>query len=102
MAHPKMVLLVRFKSALSLEEVTEVLERRAPEFRALAGLQQKYYLLDPTSGEIAGLYLWESPEALTEYRESELRASIAQAYQAVSEPRVEVYQVLKTLREGLD
>jgi heme-degrading monooxygenase HmoA len=102
MAQPKLILLVRFKSKLPFEEVEAILEERAPEFQALAGLQQKYYLQDPATGEIAGLYLWESPEALTEYRNSELRASIAEAYQAESEPRVEVYRVLKTIREDRD
>ena len=98
MTEPKLILLVRFKSPLSLDEVMKVVEERAPEFKALAGLQQKYYLQDAATGEYAGLYLWESPEGLTAYRESELRASIAKAYQAEGEPRVEVYRVLKTLR----
>ena len=99
MQHPALVLLVRFRSKLSLDEVMRVAEERAPEFRALEGLEQKYYMEDPESGEIAGLYLWESPEALAEYRDSELRASIAAAYQAEGEPRVEVYRVLMPLRE---
>ena len=98
MNHPTLVLLVRFKTSLSLEEVTKVVEERAPEFRALAGLQQKYYLQDVTSGEYAGLYLWESPDTLAAYRDSELRASIAEAYQVQGEPRVEVYKVFKSLR----
>jgi hypothetical protein len=80
----------------------KIVEERAPEFRALEGLQQKYYLQDPATGEIAGLYLWESPEALDAYRQSELRATIAEAYQAEGQPRVEVYTVVKTLREDLD
>ena len=99
MAHPALVLLVRFRSKLTLDEVMKVAEERAPEFRALKGLQQKYYLQDPQSGEIAGLYLWESAEALAEYRESELRASIAAAYHAEGEPRVEVYRVMMPLRD---
>jgi hypothetical protein len=99
MNHPTVVLLVRFKTSLSMEEVLKVVEERAPEFRALSGLQQKYYLQDPESGEVAGLYLWETPDALAEYRESELRAGIAEAYQVIGEPRVEVYRVIKTLRE---
>jgi len=37
---------------------------------------------------------------LNAYRESELRASIAAAYQATAEPRIEVFNVLKTLRDG--
>lgn len=99
MTNPTMVLLARFKSSLSLEEIMQVAKKRAPEFRALAGLQQKYYLLDTTSGEFAGLYLWESPEALAEYRDSELRATIAQAYETIGEPRVEVFKVMMPLRE---
>jgi hypothetical protein len=100
MTEPAFALLVRFKSPLTLDEVMKVVEERAPEFMALAGLQQKYYLQDAVSGEYGGLYLWESPDALDAYRESELRASIAQAYQVEGEPRVEVYRVIKTLRDG--
>jgi len=57
MTQPALVLLVRFRSRLNLEEVMRVAEERASDFRALAGLQQKYYLQDSESGEIAGLYL---------------------------------------------
>ena len=99
MSQPAMVVRVRFKSALSFEQVMKVVEERAPEFEALAGLQQKYYLQDVESGEYAGLYLWESPEALAEYRDSELRASIAKAYQTQGEPSIEVYKVVKVLRD---
>jgi heme-degrading monooxygenase HmoA len=94
--------LVRFRSKLEFDEIMRIAEERAPEFEALVGLQQKYYLQDPATGEIGGLYLWESPEAFAAYRDSELRTSIAEAYQAVGEPRVEVYRVVKTLREDLD
>lgn len=101
MSQPVLMLLVRFRSALPYDELIKVVEERAPEFKALAGLQQKYYLHDPATGEIGGLYLWESPDALAEYRGSELRATIAEAYQAIDEPRVEVYRVIKTLRDGV-
>jgi len=100
MSHPKLVLLVKFHSKLSLDEVLEVMNSRADEFRALSGLKQKYYLQDAATGEYGGLYLWDSPEALNAYRESELRASIAAAYQATTEPRIEVFNVLKPLRDA--
>ena len=99
MPNPALILLVRFRSALSLEEIMQIAEERAPEFRALGGLQQKYYLEDAATGEIGGLYLWESAAAFDEYRNSELRATIAQAYRADGEPRVEVYRVLMPLRD---
>lgn len=93
------MLLVRFASRLSLDEVNKVIEQRVGNYRALAGLQQKYYLHDEETGEHAGLYLWESTEALDAFRQSELRASIAEAYQVIGEPRVEVYQITKILRD---
>lgn len=62
-------------------------------------MQQKYYLQDPATGEYAGLSLWESAEALESYRGSELRASIAKAFQAEEEPRVERFRVFETLRD---
>jgi len=98
MGQPAFIVRIRFKSSLSFDQATKVVEERAPEFEAITGLQQKYYLQDEVSGEYAGLYLWESPEALAEYRDSELRASIAKAYQAQGEPDVEVYRVFKVLR----
>lgn len=101
MNHPEIILLVRFKSALSFEEVAKVAQERSPDFEALEGLQQKYYLQETSSGEYAGLYLWKSPAALAEYRDSELRASIAKAYQVQGEPQVEVYKVVKALRDDI-
>lgn len=99
MSKPSLILLVKFKSPLSLEEVEKVVDSRIEEFRTLKGLQQKYYLQDPATQEYAGLYLWESKEDFEAYRDSELRATIAKAYQTEGEPRIELYSVLKPLRE---
>ena len=99
MSNPTLMLLVRLKSSLPTEQIEAVVEERAPEFRALEGLQQKYYIHNAQTGEYGGLYLWESEEALTAYRKSELRASIAKAYQAEGEPQVELFQITKILRD---
>lgn len=99
MTHPALLVLVRFRSKLPLDEIMRIAEERLPQFRALDGLQQKYYIQDTESGEYGGLYLWESPEALADYRDSELRASIGAAYEVEGEPRVEVYRVVKPLRD---
>jgi len=74
------VLLVKFRSPQSLEEVNKVVDSPIEQFRALDGLTQKYYLQDSEAGEYAGLYLWRSPDALAEFRDSELRGTIAKAY----------------------
>lgn len=97
---PAFVLFVKFKSALPLEKAREVVNSRIGEFRALDGLTQKYYLHERSTGEYAGLYLWESAEALTAFQRSELRATIARAYEVEGEPRVEVLEVFEVLRDG--
>jgi heme-degrading monooxygenase HmoA len=99
MSAPSLILLVKFTSPLSLEEITKVVDSRIDEFRALKGLQQKYYLQEPATQEYAGLYLWESRDDFLAFRDSELRATIAKAYQTEGEPRIEVFNVLKPLRE---
>jgi heme-degrading monooxygenase HmoA len=87
---------------LSFEEVVKVAQERSADFAALEGLQQKYYLHETSSGDYAGLYLWKSPAALAEYRDSDLRASIAKAYHVLQgEPQVEVFKVVKSLRDDI-
>jgi len=95
-----LVLLVKFKSRLSFDEVKAIAASRADAFRALPGLTQKYYLHETATGEIAGLYLWDGPESFTAFRDSELRKTIAAAYQVEGEPRIEVYDVMMPLRQG--
>jgi heme-degrading monooxygenase HmoA len=56
-------------------------------------------LQESSTQEYAGLYLWESKEDFLAYRDSELRATIAKAYQTEGEPRIEVFNVVKPLRE---
>lgn len=99
MPKPALLLFVRLRTSLPRDEVVRVMYERMPEFEAIEGLQQKYYLEDTRSGEYAGLYLWRSPADLEAYSASELRATIAEAYGVDGEPRVEVYKVLAPLRD---
>jgi hypothetical protein len=58
MSQAEVVMRIRFKSDLALEQLKEIVETRAPEFEALSGLKQKYYLQDIATGEYAGLFIW--------------------------------------------
>lgn len=98
--NPALIVFVRFKSSLTLEEAARIAEERLPEFQALAGLQQKYYLQDAATGEFVGVYVWRSSDDFAAYKDSELRASIGAAYKVVGEPRVEVFRVMKLLRDA--
>jgi hypothetical protein len=91
---------VRLASGMPPAEAEAVLREREPRFREVPGLVQKIYGRDPATGEICGIYLFESAAALEAFRRSELAKTIPQAYQAKS-VRVERYDVLFTLWPGV-
>jgi heme-degrading monooxygenase HmoA len=92
------VQLVRFKSGLSEENVLETYQARVPRYRTLKGLIQKYYLRFPTTGEYGAVYVWESEEAMKEFRESELGRTISTAYQVQGVADAETAEVVLLLR----
>jgi len=98
MSNPTHAVHVRMKSKLTHDEIVKVMNERAPEFRALEGLEQKYYLHDPATGEYGGFYVWRSLDDVVQYRGSDLAASIAAAYQGVAAPEVTVYEIVMPLR----
>ena len=51
--------IVKFKSALLEAEIRQVMEDRAPQFRALPGLLQKYYMRETQTGEVGAVYIWD-------------------------------------------
>ena len=90
------ILFVRVKSDLDPEELERrVLERR-PRFKEVPGLIQKIYGRDESSGDVCGIYFFESKEALAAFRDTELAKTIPTAYEA-NEIRREVYEVLYPL-----
>lgn len=94
------ILYVRIKSDLEQSEFDRRLLERRPRFQEVPGLVQKVYGRDPETGDVCGIYFFDSDQALTQFKESELARSIPQAYEAVSVRR-EVYDVLYTLRPDL-
>ena len=90
------VLLVRINSRLDSEEFDRRLLERRPSFREVPGLVQKIYGRDPASGDVCGMYFFETEDALAAFRESELAETIPVAYEAV-DVRREVYEVLYAL-----
>ena len=66
------VLFVRIKSALDADEFERRLAERRPRFRDVPGLVQKIYGRDEATGDVCGIYLFESEEALGAFRETEL------------------------------
>ena len=46
-----------------------------------------------------GIYLWDSVESLKAFRESDLAASIPEAYEITEAPNIEMMDVLFKLRD---
>jgi Putative mono-oxygenase ydhR len=90
------VLFVRIKSGLDAEEFDRRLLERRPRFRDVPGLVQKIYGRDDATGDVCGIYFFESMEELAAFRETELAQSIPSAYEAI-DARREVYEVLYPL-----
>jgi hypothetical protein len=89
-------LFVRITSDLDTEEFDRRLLERRPHFRDVPGLVQKIYGRDEVTGDVCGIYFFESEQALTAFRETELATTIPAAYEAVTVRR-EVYDVLYPL-----
>lgn len=89
---------VQFETSLSEAEVTAIARARAPQFRALPDLVQKFYLRLGMPNHCGGLYIWKSREAMQAFRDSELARSIPEAYRIVGAPIVDIHKVLFPLR----
>jgi len=91
--------IVKLKSSLPDEELLRIAHERAPQFRAIPGLVQKYYVRGEGEGAFAGVYLWDSKQSLAAFRASDLAKSIPEAYQLAEPPVIEVGEVVFPLRE---
>ena len=91
--------IIKLKTHLSEEELLRRAREREPQFKAIPGLIQKYYVKMGPSGQYGGVYVWDSPESLKAYRESELAATIPSAYEVIEVPHIEVMDILFQLRD---
>ena len=89
---------VKFKTSLSDVEVRQLFEKRAPQYRTIPGLIQKYYVRDTQTGEYGGVYLWNSEESLRAFQESDLARSIPIVYHVTGQSHTELLESILALR----
>lgn len=94
------ILVVRLTSGLDRAAVERTMDERAPGFRAMPGLVQKLYGVDPQSGDYCGIFVFRSRADLDAYRAGDLARSNPDAYRVVS-ARAESYDLLFSLRPDL-
>ncbi len=90
--------IIKLKSNLPEEELLNKAKEREPQFRAIPGLVQKYYVKTGQPGQYGGIYVWDTPESLQSYRESDLAKSIPEAYEISEAPNIEIMDILFQLR----
>ncbi len=92
------VRLVKFKSALSDPEVMKHYDERAARYREVPGLLQKYDIKDLETDEHGAVDLWDSMKSMRDFEGSELSRSLPKTYKIIGQARVEVYDIVYTLR----
>jgi len=95
----KIIQIIKLKSELDEKEILKIARNREPQFQAIPGLIQKYYVRAELPYHFAGIYIWDSMESLKTYRESELAASIPKAYKLIEPPDFEILDVMFQLRK---
>ena len=90
---------VKLKSNLPQDELLSRAKERKPQFEAIPGLLQKYYVQLNEPGQYGGIYVWDSPESFQAFRDSDLAKSIPQAYEVIEAPDIEIMKILFKLRE---
>lgn len=90
--------IVNFETALTDSETLKVANDRIESFRAIPGLIQKHYGRSSEANHYFGIYFWESKEAMQEFQQSELAATIPSAYKVVGKPKVDILEEIMVLR----
>ena len=90
---------MRFRAALPDDELLRLSRESFPKFRALAGLDQKYYVKDHETGCVGGVYLFETEQTARDYVAGPIVTAVPQRFQVTGEVSVEVLEVTLTLNE---
>ena len=88
------VQIIKLKSGLTEDELLRTAKEREPGFKAIPGVLQKYYVKLGQAGQYGGIYIWDSKESLQDFQQSELAASIPQAYKVTEAPNIEIFDIL--------
>lgn len=89
--------MVLFKSGLPTEEVLRLFKERTGKYREVGGLLQKLWIHDELSGEVGGIYVFDSKENLAAFQSSDLARGLGDVYRFVAPPTRKVLKVTNVL-----
>ncbi len=92
------VQIVQFESNKTRDEVLAAADERRPQFEAMEGLVQKYYLEMEAPNTYGGVYIWKDKASMAAFLQSDLFKGIPAAYGISSAPEVQIASGLYPLR----
>ncbi len=92
--------IVKFRSELKEDQVMEMYNKRAPRYREMKGLKQKFYLKYSDTGEYGAIYLWEDESSLHDFQESDLGRTIGAKYKVQGNPEILKAEVVMKLHDS--
>ncbi len=93
------IMVLIFETGLKIEELTKTSNERFDKFQHVKDLLQKFYISDPNSDQVGGIYVFDSKENLEAFRESELSKSTSEAYKFLEPADVKFFNVSRTLKK---
>ncbi|WP_153505533.1 hypothetical protein [Cumulibacter manganitolerans] len=87
------ILVMRFQAGIEGEERVAIREGSIEKFRALGGLDEKYYLGKGDGPAAGGVYLFDTREHLQAYLDGPIVPGIQPRYRAPEPPSTEVLEV---------
>lgn len=92
-------MILLFETGLKIDDLIKISNERFEKFLHVKGLLQKFYISDPNSNQVGGVYVFDSKENLVKFRESELSKSTSAAYKFLESSDVRFFNVSRTLRD---
>jgi heme-degrading monooxygenase HmoA len=82
-----------------MEEILQRFKKRSDKYRNVKGLLQKLYVREESTGQVGGIYIFDSKGNLEAFMNSDLAKSIAEAYKFIEPPTTRALEVVKVLFE---
>ncbi len=90
---------MRMISNKPMDELDTLSRAGFAKFKALPGLLQKHYILNHATGEVGGVYLFETQEAAETYVAGPIVASVKERFGIDGDVTIEVAEILYSLND---
>ncbi|MGF0258075.1 YdhR family protein [Rhodococcus erythropolis] len=87
------LLSIRFRAGKPHQEIQAMSAASLPMFRKMPGLLEKYFVENSETGEVGGIYLWETVEQVQEYLDGPVVAAMPERFGLTEPLTYEIFEV---------